>query len=73
MRKIAFTKMQGIGNDYVYIDCTKEEVLREEEISAFSIKVSDRHFGTYTLEYLRYDAGNHSGCSHSYIFTLLFL
>ncbi len=45
MRKIAFTKMQGIGNDYVYIDCTKEEVLREEEISAFSIKVSDRHFG----------------------------
>ena len=37
--------MQGIGNDYVYIDCTKEEVLREEEISAFSIKVSDRHFG----------------------------
>jgi len=45
MRKIAFTKMQGIGNDYVYIDCTKEEVLREDEIAAFSIKVSDRHFG----------------------------
>jgi len=37
--------MQGIGNDYVYIDCTKEEVLREDEIAAFSIKVSDRHFG----------------------------
>ena len=21
-----FTKMQGIGNDYVYVDCTKKEL-----------------------------------------------
>ena len=21
-----FTKMQGLGNDYVYVDCTKEEL-----------------------------------------------
>jgi len=45
MRKITFTKMQGTGNDYIYIDCTKEEVLKPEEIAPFAIKFSDRHFG----------------------------
>ena len=37
-----FTKMHGIGNDYVYVDCTKETV---PDPSALSIRVSDRHFG----------------------------
>lgn len=37
-----FTKMHGIGNDYVYVDCTKEELRQPGEISRF---VSDRHFG----------------------------
>lgn len=37
-----FTKMQGCGNDYVYVDCT--EVLIED-ISETARKVSDRHFG----------------------------
>ncbi len=37
-----FTKMQGIGNDYVYIDCFKEEVNNPAELA---VKVSDRHFG----------------------------
>lgn len=37
-----FTKMQGIGNDYVYVDCTKEEL---SEPSRLAVKVSDRHFG----------------------------
>ena len=45
MRKIAFTKMQGIGNDYIYIDCTKEEILNQDEIKPFAIRFSDRHFG----------------------------
>lgn len=22
--KLQFTKMQGLGNDYVYVDCTKK-------------------------------------------------
>ena len=26
MKKIEFTKMHGIGNDYIYIDCFKQEV-----------------------------------------------
>lgn len=37
-----FTKMEGLGNDYVYINCFKEKV---ENPSALSIKISDRHFG----------------------------
>lgn len=37
-----FTKMQGCGNDYVYIDCTKNTL---ENISEAAVKVSDRHFG----------------------------
>ena len=45
MSKITFTKMQGIGNDYIYIDCTKEEILRQDEIAPFAIRFSDRHFG----------------------------
>ena len=37
-----FTKMQGAGNDYVYVDCTKEALA---DPSAVARKVSDRHFG----------------------------
>lgn len=37
-----FTKMQGLGNDYVYVDCTKNELANPSEVSKF---VSDRHFG----------------------------
>lgn len=38
-----FTKMQGIGNDYVYVDCTKENKI--ENPAELSKKVSNRHFG----------------------------
>lgn len=34
--------MEGLGNDYVYVDCTKDELKNPQEIA---IKVSDRHFG----------------------------
>ena len=37
-----FTKMQGIGNDYVYVNCFTETV---DNISETAIKISDRHFG----------------------------
>lgn len=37
-----FTKMHGIGNDYVYVNCLREHV---EDPSGTAIKVSDRHFG----------------------------
>ena len=37
-----FTKMHGIGNDYVYVNCFKETVENPSEVA---VKVSDRHFG----------------------------
>ena len=39
-----FTKMEGCGNDYVYIDGAKE-VIAPEEKPDFVRRVSDRHFG----------------------------
>ena len=35
-----FTKMHGIGNDYVYVNCFKETVENPSEVA---IKVSNRH------------------------------
>lgn len=37
-----FTKMHGIGNDYIYFDCTKEAV---EDPEGLAVALSDRHFG----------------------------
>ncbi|MGN0675112.1 MAG: diaminopimelate epimerase [Oscillospiraceae bacterium] len=37
-----FTKMQGIGNDYVYVNCFNETVENPEKVSEI---ISDRHFG----------------------------
>ncbi len=37
-----FTKMHGLGNDYVYVDCFKEHIENPQETAKF---VSDRHFG----------------------------
>ena len=37
-----FTKMQGIGNDYVYVNCFEETV---EDPGETAIRVSNRHFG----------------------------
>jgi diaminopimelate epimerase len=40
--KLAFTKMQGAGNDFVVLDCTQEKFsLKKEQIRA----LADRHFG----------------------------
>ena len=36
-----FYKLHGIGNDYVYFDCMKEELPRPEELA---VRLSDRHF-----------------------------
>ncbi|MGN1100237.1 MAG: carbamoyl-phosphate synthase large subunit [Christensenellales bacterium] len=39
---LAFTKMQGTGNDYIYINCLEREVNSPESLSIY---LSDRHFG----------------------------
>ena len=41
-REIKFTKMHGCKNDYLYIDCTKNELPDPAEVA---VKLSDRHSG----------------------------
>jgi diaminopimelate epimerase len=38
-----FTKMQGAGNDYIYVDCFAEDVPRD--LARLAVAVSDRHKG----------------------------
>lgn len=38
-----FTKMNGLGNDYVYVDATKEKI--PDNISEIAKFISNRHFG----------------------------
>ncbi len=38
-----FTKMQGAGNDYVYVDCFREPVPAQPD--ELARRISDRHFG----------------------------
>ncbi len=40
--RLEFTKMQGCGNDYIYIDFTQGEV---GDLSSIAARLSDRHFG----------------------------
>jgi diaminopimelate epimerase len=38
-----FVKMQGIGNDYVYVDCIRQPL--PSDIASLATKISDRNFG----------------------------
>lgn len=42
MKHIAFTKMQGTGNDYLYVDAREYHITDPADLS---VKMSDRHFG----------------------------
>lgn len=42
MEQMRFTKMQGLGNDYVYVNCFKEKIDNPPELAQ---RISDRHFG----------------------------
>jgi len=39
---VKFTKMHGIGNDYIYIDARSTAVRHPEKLA---VAMSDRHFG----------------------------
>lgn len=42
LSEIKFTKMEGIGNDYVYINDLNEQI---PDLGALAIEMSERHFG----------------------------
>lgn len=47
-KEIPFIKMQGIGNDYIYMDALRGEIpeyMKEENLPDLTRKISDRHFG----------------------------
>ncbi|HPF21361.1 MAG TPA: diaminopimelate epimerase, partial [Syntrophomonas sp.] len=39
--RLAFTKMQSCGNDYIYFDCFDQEIVSPESLSVY---LSDRHY-----------------------------
>ena len=40
--KLEFTKMEGLGNDYIYVDASRYHI---QDPAALSVRLSDRHFG----------------------------
>ena len=47
-KEIPFIKMEGIGNDYIYVDALKgdyPDYLKEKHLPELAKKISDRHFG----------------------------
>lgn len=42
MQKLKFTKMQGLGNDYIYFNCFNQTIYEPIDLAIFA---SDRHFG----------------------------
>lgn len=45
MNTLNFTKMQGIGNDFVVVDCLRPGVPSEDELQAAAARLCDRRFG----------------------------
>lgn len=43
-RNMKFTKMHGCGNDYIYVDGAKEQIMQEKKPEIVK-RLSDRHFG----------------------------
>lgn len=46
--RVPFTKMHGLGNDYIYIDCFQPDTARQigqTDIHSLASRMSDRHFG----------------------------
>jgi diaminopimelate epimerase len=42
--RMKFTKMEGLGNDYVYVNALEEDI-ECDDLPALARKISDRHFG----------------------------
>jgi diaminopimelate epimerase len=44
-QSLQFTKMHGLGNDFVMIDCLETPPPPVEHMAALSEAICDRHFG----------------------------
>ena len=59
MGEIVFTKMQGTGNDYVYVDCFEQTILNP---SALAKRISDRRFGVGSDGLILIKPSEHGDC-----------
>ncbi len=57
---IKFTKMHGIGNDYIYVDLLKEKI---SDYSNLAIKLSNRNFGVGSDGLVLIDKSNIADCN----------
>ena len=61
--KLAFTKMEGAGNDFLVFDCTKQKFdLKKEQIQ----KLADRHFGVGCDQILVVEGPSRQGVDFRY-------
>ena len=61
--KLAFTKMEGAGNDFLVFDCTKQDFeLKQEQIQ----KLADRHFGVGCDQILVVERSSKAGVDFRY-------
>ncbi|MGQ0545980.1 MAG: diaminopimelate epimerase, partial [Betaproteobacteria bacterium] len=61
--KLAFTKMQGAGNDFVVLDCTENAFsLSQERIK----RLADRHFGVGCDQVLVVERPRQAGADFRY-------
>ena len=61
--KLAFTKMEGAGNDFLVFDCTKQKFdLKKEQIQ----KLADRHFGVGCDQILVVERASNPGVDFRY-------
>ena len=61
--KLAFTKMQGAGNDFLVLDCTKNEFsLSRDQIR----RIADRHFGVGCDQVLVVEKAQGAGADFRY-------
>jgi len=61
--KVAFTKMQGAGNDFVVLDCTREPFQLD---SSQLKKIADRHFGVGCDQILVVEKPDNGGADFRY-------
>lgn len=54
-----FTKMHGLGNDYIYVDCFQERV---EEPEMLAIQMSRQHFGIGADGLILIEPSKHADC-----------
>ena len=45
LQKLEFTKTQGAGNDFIFVNCLSRNPLEGQDLSKLAIRLCDRHFG----------------------------